>query len=448
MKSPENRRSEDEKENIDEISAIITPAPSQEVPRADTEMNAGEAVKEKEVMPTVERKEPAQESGANLSAEDEAGRIKAVEILSDPNVMDRTPKELEEAFLALTGKDLSVEADKIAQKNLNARGAHLIKGKDAVEKYRMEVFVEETRKFLRERNSMAIETLSKRKHGTFGDEDILALAEKAKKTLGLKGENGDIAFAQLVNGGLKPEESKFGFLGSIQRMVAGDGPIKIPREETVTEGSSYAKFPSTKSILENVTAQARREAAAEAELRAHNKIIEGRQRLVRERLACSKDLIEKAVADFNLKKQQEQAAVAEAERNNRIISEAEIKKVTSFDELFSLLSVGGKILGKQHEIGPQRVHEAKDQKKAIEEIFSLVQDFIEQGVVDLVGRFKNKSTAMREIFSEVTSGSGLREKVNELVLEMVSAAEKKEEAPPKKTRTKSGPRKAVTIKSE
>ncbi|MCX6722110.1 MAG: hypothetical protein NTY04_02885 [Candidatus Staskawiczbacteria bacterium] len=423
MTNPEKKSQGDRPE--EEISSIVASVPPQEVAPVDVapddaiahqqeisrevtspeqEVSSAPEAPSREVAPEF----PAEEHGLKERAE--KAKAKAVEVLSDPEVMKKDPKELEEAFFDLTGKDLIAERDRLVEENLKNRHAMVIRGKEAIEAHKAKIIEEETQAFFKESHTMATNTVWERKAGKLTEAEQLTLTTKIKKKLGLQGVEGDIAFDQLTNNGFDLEKAGVNWF---------TGKIKLPH----VSGPGALTYPDSKTLLEKVVGQANLEANEAARIRADEKIKEGRKRLVAERLVCTKTVIEKAVAEHSLDQQKKQAEEVESENNNRVIGEEEIKGAFNIEELLSLLSKGGKIMGKKREGQEQLAHNAKEQGKGIESILTLFKEF-EPDV-----RKKYLANKNNMLFTTITQGCGLRAKMIEEFSKIFKTTEVVEEKP-------------------
>lgn len=260
----------------------------------EPESEAGAPEKEE-----AERSVPEQVEKKNEETREQK-RERAIEILSDPKVMDRSPEEIAEAFRNLTEDEsgnhrhLAKERSKMVEKNLKDRHTIVIKGKDAVEKYRQQIIQKEEERISKEEHSKALNTLWERNPNVKKEDREKHLA-KFKKNLRLDGVDDNAAFDKLINDGYAVEKSKTGWFS---------GETKIPK----VKGKGVLVYGNKKDILQDATQLAKSKILGEAQIRADLKIIEERKRLLAERAVCTKDIIEQTVEKYNLEKQQKQEA--------------------------------------------------------------------------------------------------------------------------------------------
>lgn len=228
--------------------------------------------------------------------------------------MERKPDEVAEAFKEATGEDLSEKREKMVEENLEARHMTIVRGKNAVERYRQQLIEKEQKRILIEEHSRAVSALWER-NPNIKTEDREKYLAKIKKSLGLEGAGGNIAFDKLINDGYEVEKAKTGWFSN---------KLKIPKI-----GSKLVTIGSKGEFLQDAVQQSTSETFSEAQIRADLKIIEGRKLLLTERQACTKTIIEQAVENHNLAKQKKQEAEQQAqiEKQKKAQEEAGTKQI-------------------------------------------------------------------------------------------------------------------------
>jgi hypothetical protein len=278
----------------------------------------GEGLKENLTPPPPEKvdsekmKKEVQETRDRLAEQErQQKKEKALEVLSDPKIMERSPRELVESFRNLTENEngehrhLSKERNEMAYGNLQERGMRIIRGKDAIEEARQRIATREQDKIKSEEHSRAIKTFWER-NSDIKPEDREKYLGDIKKRLGLDGVDGDFAFEKLVNDSYLVEKAKTGWFSD---------KIKIPK----INGKSLSY---DKELLQEMAQEEKNRISVEAQKRADLKIIEGRKRVLKEKQVCARKIIEKTVAEYSSK---ETAGENEASEDKK--SEAKVPTV-------------------------------------------------------------------------------------------------------------------------
>lgn len=278
---------------------------------------------EKKPEKTPEQIKKEEERAEEEEKKQKAERLK--DVLSDPEIMKRRIGELAEAVKEVTGEDLIKKGKELAKNNLEQRGMKIVK----ISEVEPKLLAKEIENIKNERYSEAV---------LICQASLLKLPEKQRKEWGE--ENGKINSskfmakldAKMAQLGISREvfsqiaKEKYDFLniehrgfwgriwyGSAIKLPSLDGRPPLEISEKKFKVWLDAKNAEVKDPMQPGSAQ------SEAKKRVDKKIIDGRNRLLRERQACIRDIIKKTVEEY--KKQQEEA---ELQRKNE--EEAEQKR--------------------------------------------------------------------------------------------------------------------------
>ena len=345
----------------------------------------------------------------------EQNKERAIEVLSGPDVMDKSPKELAEKFRNLTEdefgrhKNLAEERNRAVKKNFENRGMTIIRGKD-IEAYRQHVIEKERERILAEEHSMAIKALWERNPNVKTEDREKYLAE-IKKKLGFDVKGGNVAFDKLINEGYEVEKAKRGWFS---------GRIKMFKV-----GSDLVCIGARGDFLQDAFQRARADTFSVAQRSADFKIIEGQKRLLAERAACTKMVIERAVRKHNSENQQkqetEQNETESAKPKNpikKVIGRVDIDRVSSLGGLNKILEEGGKFVGNRG-----KEYDATEMKAMMRENIFMVEALVKAGVKKRYLR-ENIIDENNPLFKRITRSSGLRRKMIELMLAMLEPKKK------------------------
>ena len=265
-----------------------------------------------EILAPEKPKEISKQEGKKLSKE-EAWRI-----LSGPDVVKtiyerKNLEEIKVAFKELTGKDLKEERDRKVEENLKPKHKKILKG-EHTEQYRQWIIKKEQERILRDDHSKALDILWKRNPG-IEEEDKEKYLSELRKKLGLNVRGGVVTLDLLINEGYEVEKA--------EKLLFSD-KVKIP----MTGKVEYLFFDSKKDIGQ-ILIGIKSNITDKAENTARLKIEEGRRILKEERYFCTRIVIDKAVADYNL---QEHQGKAKQEKSSEKSAESGEKK-KSFEDL-------------------------------------------------------------------------------------------------------------------
>lgn len=223
------------------------------------------------------------DSPEKFEARKKKEKERALGELSEADVMEKSHDELENIFRKATGESLTEKRERMVDDNLRLRnpGAKVLRGKEAVEKYRQELVGVEQENILQENHEGALDTFWARNQNV-KEEDREKYLAKIKNKLGLEGGDGDIAFDRLVNDGYLVEKAKISWWS---------GKLKI---SDIT-GKETSIFRNKKDLADRMVQKAEDDSLRGAETRADNKIIEGRHRLLAERAICTKEIIKQTI---------------------------------------------------------------------------------------------------------------------------------------------------------
>ena len=242
--------------------------------------------------------QPAADDSAEIKEKTQQERKeKALEFLSDPKVIEQSPKEIIESFRNLTENEngehrhLAQEKNELAYKNLRERGCTILIGKEAIKTAKELALKKEQERVKNEEHSRAIATFWER-NPNVKEENREKYLGDIKKRLGLDGADGDIAFDHLVNGGYLVEKPKMGWLS----WFVGKEIPKIGGKVSLT-------FENKKDLLQQMAKEATDKISAQARIRTELKFIAGRNRIMAEKQICAKKIIEETVEQY--KKQPE-----------------------------------------------------------------------------------------------------------------------------------------------
>ncbi len=273
-------------------AAEVEPAPEGEEPAAETpEVQPSPAEAPAEAPEPAEAPAEVPEARLlprNVKEEQKAKEQaidQAIEILKDPKVMERSPREIVDAFREATGEELIPKRERMAEANFKSRGMRIIRGKDAVEVYRKQLIEKEQERIIQEEHSKALDTLWKRNPNVKPENREKYLAE-IKMALGIKEAGDNIALDKLINEGYAVENSKRGLFGF--------GKLKIP----TVDGKGILTYANGKDLLGQNEVVARARMLGEAQGRANLKIDGGREILKAERQACTRTIIGQTVERY------------------------------------------------------------------------------------------------------------------------------------------------------
>ena len=239
--------------------------------------------------------------------------VKALEVLSDPNFLEHhKPKEIAESFESIVGDkengNLAERRNKMVLGNFEKRGVKVYIGVKAVEKYRQEIIQKEEKRIANEEHSKALTTLWQRNPG-IKEADKEKYLTKIKKNLGLEGDKWTIALDKLINDGYSVEKGKKGWFSS---------QVKIPK----IGGKGALIYDSKTDLFDDMTKEAASRINGEAEIRADLKIIAGHKKFLAERKACTEEIVEQTVAEYNSRNNPEKG---EKQIGNKEIAEEQLE---------------------------------------------------------------------------------------------------------------------------
>ncbi len=238
----------------------------------------------------------------------EQKRADAWEVLSDPEVLKRSPREVVKSFRIATKDEsgnhrhLARERNEMAYNNLRERGKIIIKGKEAIEKARQNIILRERKKIKEERyvdalsaccDSLSETRLSKAEKKEYikdGNFDKKKYVEDKIKNLGISNHafaemvlNRHIDFLNIKNG------SWFSSAIEIPNYIVGKQgkPVRLDKKE-------FQEW-----IVKEVEPQAEGSIFLEAEKRANEEVIKGKKRVIAEKSACVKKIITELVENHN-----------------------------------------------------------------------------------------------------------------------------------------------------
>jgi hypothetical protein len=339
---------------------------------------------------------------------------KALETLSDPKVMERSPKEIVESFRNLTEKEngehrhLAKEKNEMAYGRLKKSGMRVIVGKEAIEKVRQEIIVKEQQRIKNTEHSRASIAFWERNYNVKPKDREKYLTD-IKNKLGITGPDGDIALDRLINDGYLVEKAKSRWF------LKG---VKIPK----ANGKS---FSFDEEFLQEIAKEAKANILINAQDNAELKIKQGKKRVFSTKQLCASEIIRNTVADYKSQqvetKEPEETqiqSVGEPEKLNEDENKAPIGGVSSFAQLYKTLESAGGVKG------GKRSYSADELKENIEAIRNTLRGLIKNGVVKDAEDFVKNSP----LLSLITKSDGLRQKVKDLLVDIKGGKEKKKTA--------------------
>lgn len=331
------------------------------------------------------------------------GKNRALEILSNPDFLKMSPKEVVKAFREITtdesGKHrhLAKERNEMVERNVKARGHRIIRGRENIEKVRQEIATKERVRTMQELREKAVGVLVSRVPEKYKkDQDAFnKYIDGIKSKLGLDSPKGTLVFDRLVNDGYLVEKAKTGWFSDKVKLL------------NLNPKKQFIQFNKTKDI-DQLSDEAWAPIVSEAQVAADIRVEQGKQRIRQERKACVGKIVSEVVEEYKKKEAPQEKNEAEEEiptlPEDAIVEAGEklskAEKKVSLVEKFALLNdlrnqwekatkihttmkTGRKIKISEGEVLDPKI---KEQNQELEKIKGQFSDKVIKKVKELTGR--------------------------------------------------------------